>query len=135
MSIWQIIFLSGAVSSFVVMAIILARLNRRETVAESVTAPGAASNVSLSEILAMGIVTAATDLVFIFKRATTTVYLFSLLFGRRLVSGVKKILLQVENHFSGLIATVHGRNHHAMIENRRGAVSFFLEQIKIDKRR
>ena len=131
MSTGQILFLLGAVLSFGAMTVIIFRLDRREAPAESIAFT---PTTSLSEILATGIIMVATDLILIFKRTITAIYFFLLLFGHRSASTANKILHQVENRFSGLIATAHGRNRHAMIKGRRGAVSFFLEQLKIDKR-
>lgn len=132
MSTFQILFLFGAVLSFGAMAAIVFYLSR-----QSLDAQTDESNpplVSLSEILATGIITAATDLIFIFQRVASTIYLLLLHLGRHLASFVKIIFHQTENYLARLIETMNGRNHRTASKDRRGAVSFFLEQIKIDKR-
>ena len=133
MSIEQILFLSGAFLSFGAIVVIIIRLNRHEQT--TVQATPIPAHVSLSEILAGGIVTVATDIMLITKRSANAAYLFLLLFARRIAAGARQLFHQVENRCSGLIETIHGRNRRTMTRGRRGAVSFFLKQIKIDKRR
>lgn len=125
MTILNFFFLTVALLSFGAMAVILFWSGRRET----------NSNRSLAEILAASILTVAVSLVLIAKRCFKAVYLFLLLVIHRLASVIKNICHRIENRFSKLIQAVHGRGERALMEKPRGAVSFFLEQIKIDKRR
>ncbi|MEK7552809.1 MAG: hypothetical protein AAB505_01740 [Patescibacteria group bacterium] len=67
------------------------------------------------------------------KRLSVAAYLFLLLVGLRFTNLVKFYLQKIEKRFSFLIETVRGRRQHSLSANPRGAVSFFLEQIKLDQ--
>src|SRR3989344_3579107 len=98
-------------------------------------AAAAPAGPSWAEILAPIILATAAGLILTAKHLTKTVYLFLLLIVHRLALAVKNICHRIENRFSKLIRAVHGRGERSLMEKPRGAVSFFLEQIKIDKPR
>lgn len=126
----QIFFLAIAIFSFCAMAIIIIRANRRP-IADS--ASPIIDGASLAEIVACGITVIASGLIRAAERSLVAVYLFLLLVGYRIAGAAKSGLHKIENRFSTLIETVPGRGRRSFIEKRRGAASFFLEQIKIDK--
>ncbi|HEY4524664.1 MAG TPA: hypothetical protein VJL36_02835 [Candidatus Paceibacterota bacterium] len=125
MTILSFFFLTVALLSFGLMALILFWPDRR----------AAPAGPSWAEILAPIILATAAGLILTAKHLTKTVYLFLLLIVHRLALAVKNICHRIENRFSKLIRAVHGRGERSLMEKPRGAVSFFLEQIKIDKPR
>lgn len=124
MSDGQIILSMLAASSFGALAVIIYRAaGRVETFETS----------SVVEILTPSLDRAAAGIVSGTKRWLISISLFLLLVAHRLTTRAKSHLHQVEKKFLGLIEVVRSRGHRARANDRRGAVSFFLEQIKLDQ--
>ena len=122
----QIILFMLAASSFGVLAIILYLAADRVARSEIQTA-------SVGELLTPSLDRAAVGIVSGARRWLISISLFLLLVARRLITVAKSYLHQVEKKFSVLIEAVRGRGHRDVNNDRRGAVSFFLEQIKLDQ--
>ncbi|MBI2097441.1 MAG: hypothetical protein HYT46_00685 [Candidatus Vogelbacteria bacterium] len=122
-----ILYLTATVS-FIVMVAIISRASRRP-IQNEVSNDG----VSLAEVAAPWLTAAAAGFILTLKRSAAAAYLFFLLIGHRAAGTAKIGLHKIENRFLKLIEAVRGRGQRSRPEERRGAVSFFLEQIKVDK--
>ncbi len=120
----KIILLSLSGLAFIGMVVVLVRARRREVMNE---------NGSLAEMLSPQIYFTAGRLIHVVRQSVVASSLFVLLLIHRLVAGSKKLLHRLEHLFSGLIEAVRGQGQRKMVESRRGGVSFFLEQIKVDQ--
>jgi len=123
----QIIFWLSAVVSFIAMVAIIIRAGKRPVQGET------PNGVSLAEVAAPWLTAAAAGFILAVKRSLAATYLFLLLIGHRAAAAAKVGLHKIENRFLRLIEAVRGRGRRSRPEERRGAVSFFLEQIKADK--
>ncbi len=114
--------------SFTALAAIIIRVSRRPVQDQ------ASNGTSLAEVAAPWLAAAAAGFILAVKRSLAATYLFFLLFGHRAAVAAKVGLHKIENRFLRLIEAGRGRGQRSRPEERRGAVSFFLEQIKADKK-
>ncbi len=118
----NILFISIPIS-FITMIVLLARAGRREVILGN----------SLADIVKPRIDSLADRIIYLVKHSLRASSLFLLLVGHRSVAGLKTLLHKLEQRFSGLIEMIHGRGGRKLNSSNRGAVSFFLEQIKVDR--
>ncbi len=123
----QIIFWLATLVSFIAMVAIIVRAGGRPVQNEI------SSGGSLAGVVALWLTAAAAGFILVLKRLVVAVYLFLLLIGHRAAGGAKVSIHKIENRFLRLIEAVRGRGQRTSPEERHGAVSFFLEQIKVDK--